>query len=159
RGTLDKYIGDAIMAFWGAPTVGKIDHPKSAALAALDMRESLANLRKEWERRGLPPLPLGIGINTGEMLVGNVGSSRLRNYTVIGDQVNIGARLESETRKFDTDIIVSQATADRLGPEFRTRHLGEVLVKGKLEPINIYALEGLAPSGGGKEPPFKAVQS
>ena len=140
-GTLDKYIGDAIMAFWGAPVTMK-DHAVRAATAALEMRTVMEKLRAEWEKRGIPHLHLGVGINTGEMLVGNVGSSRLQNYTVIGDEVNLGARLESETRKFDTDIIISESTAERLGPEFRTKFLSEVTVKGKQKPVRIYSLEG-----------------
>jgi len=143
-GTLDKYIGDAIMAFWGAPTTGKMDHAEAAARTALEMRDALDALRKDWEKRGIPPLHLGVGINTGSMLVGNVGSSRLRNYTVIGDEVNLGARLESETRKFDTDIIISESTANHLGTKFKTRYLAEVTVKGKQKPVRIYALEGFA---------------
>ena len=78
------------------------------------------------------------------MMVGNMGSSRLRNYTVIGDEVNLGARLEAETRKFDADIILSESTAKRLGPEFKTRYLAEVTVKGREKPVKIYALEGMA---------------
>lgn len=142
-GTLDKYIGDAIMAFWGAP-VTQPDHAVRAAKAAIEMREAMDRLRQDWEKRGIPHLHLGIGVNSGEMLVGNVGSSRLRNYTVIGDEVNLGARLEAETRKHDTDIIISESVASRLGDGFRTRFLDEVKVKGKEKPVRIYALEGLA---------------
>ena len=143
NGTLDKYIGDAIMAFWGAPTPGRRPHAESAVFAAHEMRSALARLREEWRQKGLPVLHLGVGINSGEMLVGNVGSSRLRNYTVIGHEVNLAARLEAQARSFETDIILSQATVDRLGPQFRTKSLGEVVVKGAEKPIRIYALDGV----------------
>jgi adenylate cyclase len=143
-GTLDKYIGDCVMAFWGAPTPGKKHHAQQAVEAAFEMRHVLARCRKEWETRGLPVLYLGVGINTGTMVVGNIGSERrLRNYTVIGHEVNMGARLESQTRQFDTDIILSQATVDHLGPNFKTRYLAEVQVKGAEQPLKIYALEDI----------------
>ncbi len=142
NGTLDKYVGDAIVAFFGAPSPKEEkDHPERACRAALEMMEELKKLQQKWKAEGKEPLGIGIGLNTGPMLVGNIGSHRKFDYTVIGDNVNLGARLEGLTRKYDCNIIISEFTYQHIQKSFKTRSLGEVTVKGKNQPIAIYALE------------------
>jgi adenylate cyclase len=142
RGTIDKYIGDAIMAFWGAP-LDDDNHPLHSVLAALDMQASAARLRDSFIERGWPPLYLGIGINTGVMNVGNMGSKFRMAYTVMGDTVNLGARLEGLTRQYGAGVIVGEETRNRL-PEIVFRELDRVRVKGRNEPVTIYEPVGLA---------------
>ena len=109
RGTVDKFVGDMIMALYGAP-LDDPDHADHAVQTALTMAEELARLNSEWAAEGMPALDIGIGINTGDMVAGNLGSESIMSYTVIGDNVNLGARLESLTRNFQTRIIISEAT-------------------------------------------------
>jgi adenylate cyclase len=136
QGTLDKYIGDAVMAFWGAP-VSFPDHASRAVATSLLMQASRARLNDEFQQRGWPPLHIGIGINTGVMHVGDMGSKIRRAYTVMGDAVNLAARLEGITKVYGVDIAVGQAT--RLAaPEFACRELDLVRVKGKNEPVAIF---------------------
>jgi len=136
QGTLDKYIGDAVMAFWGAP-VSFTDHASRAVATALIMQASSARLSEEFQRRGWPALQIGIGINTGPMHVGDMGSKIRRAYTVMGDAVNLGARLEGITKVYGVGIAVGQAT--RLAaPEFAYRELDLVRVKGKHAPVAIF---------------------
>jgi adenylate cyclase len=147
-GTLDKYIGDAIIAFWGAPL--KVEnHAELAVKCALHMMERLKGLQKKWIAEGREPLDIGIGINTGEMLVGNIGSEgRKMDYTVIGDHVNLGARLEALTRKYGNHIIVSEFTVEKIKGTLEKGTLGHVIfrglekvaVKGKKKPVAIYDL-------------------
>ncbi|WP_374384145.1 CHASE2 domain-containing protein [Dongia sp.] len=145
-GTIDKYIGDSIMAFWNAP-LDDADHATHACLAALDMRRRLAllnaQLELEAEAKGVPhrPLRMGIGINSDECLVGNLGSQQRFSYSVIGDGVNLAARIEGLSKQFGVDIVVGRATA-ALAPGFATLSLGEVTVKGKAESAEILALIG-----------------
>ena len=139
RGTLDKYMGDAIMAFYGAP-VAFPDHPRAACRTALDMMEELANLRVGWRERNLPELDIGIGLNTGSMSVGNMGSVNRFDYTVMGDHVNLGSRLEGLNKQYGTHIIISQYTRDAVGDHFTCRELDSVAVKGKTEPVRIFEL-------------------
>ncbi|NOZ85167.1 MAG: adenylate/guanylate cyclase domain-containing protein [Deltaproteobacteria bacterium] len=142
RGMLDKYIGDAIMAVWGAPLPNP-SHPSDACFAAIEMKTRLARLRPMWEARGLPSLKAGIGINTGAMVVGNIGSNQKMDFTVIGDEVNLGSRLEGLTKQYGVEIIVSQNTVAKLdGEHFTFRLLDKVTVKGKKEPIDIFELLG-----------------
>lgn len=136
RGTIDKYMGDAIMAFWGAP-VPDPDHPRHALLAALGMMEELKKLRESFKAKGWPPIDIGIGINTGVMTVGNMGSEFRMAYTVMGDAVNLGSRLEGLTKQYGAHIIVSEFTQQKL-PDFLFRELDRVRVKGKDEPVAIY---------------------
>ena len=136
RGTIDKYMGDAIMAFWGAP-VADPNHAKHALLAALGMIEELEDLRKAFEAKGWPPINIGVGLNTGIMTVGNMGSEFRMAYTVMGDAVNLGSRLEGLTKQYGVHIIVSEFTREKL-PEFLFRELDRVRVKGKDEPVAIY---------------------
>ncbi|BAO86523.1 CHASE2 domain-containing protein [Caballeronia cordobensis] len=136
RGTLDKYIGDAIMGFWGAP-VDDPDHARNAVAAALGMRAALVDLNRTLTARGWPTLWIGIGINTGPMTVGDMGSSVRKAYTVMGDAVNVAARLEGLTRRFDIDIIVGEATREQ-APEFVFREIDRVRVKGRVAPIAVF---------------------
>jgi adenylate cyclase len=135
-GTLDKYMGDAVMAFWGAP-LEQADHAERAVAAALRMQASAQALDAEFRRRGMPPLKIGIGINTGQMHVGDMGSAIRLAYTVIGDAVNLGARLEGLTKVYGAGIVVSEST--RLAaPRFAYRELDRVRVKGRSLPAPVF---------------------
>ena len=137
RGTLDKYIGDAIMAFWGAP-VGDPAHARHAVVAALEMQVALKGLNQHLLAKGWPELKIGVGINTGPMTVGDMGSPVRKAYTVMGDAVNLGSRLEGITKQYGVGIIVSDGTREKLGNDFILRELDRVRVKGKAEPVGIY---------------------
>jgi adenylate cyclase len=139
NGTLDKYIGDAIMAFFGAPIKHR-NHAKDACRCALQNLEKLKELQKEFEAQGLPHIDIGIGINTGAMSVGNMGSNIVQNYTVMGDSVNLAARLEGINKEYGTRIIISQFTYEEIKGSFIAREVDRVRVKGKLEPVRIYEL-------------------
>jgi len=141
QGTLDKYMGDAIMAFFGAPLEQK-DHAEKACHTALDMVEALKDLQKSWEIDGVPEISMGIGINTGPMSVGNMGSDVLFDYTVVGDHVNLGSRLENLNREYGTKIIISEYTHRYLKDTFISRELDIVRVKGRTEPVRIFELLG-----------------
>ncbi|HEX6590821.1 MAG TPA: adenylate/guanylate cyclase domain-containing protein [Moraxellaceae bacterium] len=136
RGTIDKYMGDAIMAFWGAP-VHDSNHARLALLTALDMQADLQQLQADFRARGWPALNIGIGLNTGPMNVGNMGSEFRMAYTVMGDAVNLGSRLEGLSKSYGVTIVVSEATKAAV-PDFSYRPLDCVRVKGKLEPVTIY---------------------
>lgn len=137
-GVVDKYIGDAVMALFGAP-VARADAATAAVRAAIAMQEALRELHALHDAEGLPQLATGIGIHTGPVVAGNLGSTHRMNYTVIGDAVNLASRLQGLTREYDSAIIVSAATA-AVAPGFAYRPLGEVRVKGKSELILIYGL-------------------
>jgi len=143
EGTLDKYIGDAIMAIFGAPAHHP-DHALRACRAALALVRETRELEAEWERRGTPNLALGVGLNSGPMVVGNMGSSLRFDYTVIGDNVNLASRLEGQTRTYGVDVVVSQATRDLAAEQFHFRPLDVIRVKGRHEPVTIYELMGEA---------------
>lgn len=136
RGTIDKYMGDAIMAFWGAP-VADAQHARHALEAAMRMLESLPALRARFAARGWPQIDIGIGLNTGMMTVGNMGSQFRMAYTVMGDAVNLGARLESLTKYYGVSLIVSEATVQAV-PDYLFRELDRVQVKGKAKPVAIF---------------------
>jgi adenylate cyclase len=138
-GTLDKYIGDAIMAFFGAPISDKT-HAKKCCITALEMIEKLKDLNVEFAKEQLPPLDIGIGINTGDMSVGNMGSDIVRSYTVMGDSVNLASRLEGINKNYGTRIIISEFTYAQVKDQFTVRELDWVRVKGKLLPVKIYEL-------------------
>ena len=140
-GTLDKYIGDAVMAFWGAP-VAFPDHAGRAVASALLMQRSAGRLNQQFQARGWPPLQIGIGLNSGLMHVGDMGSRIRRAYTVMGDAVNLGARLEGITKVYGVGIAVSEFTRAQ-APQFAYRELDRVRVKGKTEPVAIYEPRGL----------------
>jgi len=141
RGTLDKYIGDAVMAFWGAP-VAFPDHASRGVATALKMQESAARLNAEFLQRGWPELKIGIGLNSGLMHVGDMGSSIRRAYTVMGDAVNLASRLEGITKVYGVGVTVGAATR-AAAPEFAYRELDLVRVKGKNEPVAIFEPVGL----------------
>ncbi len=136
RGTIDKYMGDAVMAFWGAPLPDP-HHAKHALQAAIGMIHALEKLQEDFANKGLPPINIGVGINTGLMVVGNMGSAFRMAYTVMGDAVNLGSRLESLTKIYHVPIIVSEFTVRQV-PEFAFRPLDWVRVKGRDKPVMIY---------------------
>jgi len=142
-GTLDKYVGDEIVAFFGAPGAHHADHALNAARAALAMKATLTKLQDKWRSEGREALDFGVGLNTGEMLVGNMGSSDIFDYTVIGDQVNLGARVETLTRKYGCSIIITESTYNEIRDRAEVRELGEETVKGKTRPIKVYELVAL----------------
>jgi len=137
RGTLDKYIGDAIMAFWGAP-VNDDQHERHAVLTALAMQKELKVLNQSLVTKGWPELKIGVGVNTGTMTVGDMGSPVRKAYTVMGDAVNLGSRLEGITKQYGVGIIVGESTREKLKGTFVFRELDRVRVKGKAEPIGIH---------------------
>lgn len=143
-GTVDKFIGDAIMAMWGAPHEDKA-HATHAVRTALEMMNKIKTAQKDWNTRSLPSIDIGIGINTGTMSVGNFGSRERFDYTVMGDNVNLGARLESANKDYGTHVIISEYTKKEIGNRFFCRYLDKVAVKGKTEAVTIYEplLEGL----------------
>ena len=146
EGTLDKYIGDAIMAVWGAP-IPQSDHAARACLAALGMVERLRVLAAQWAQRGLPRLSIGIGLNTGPMVVGNMGSARRLSYTVIGDNVNLASRLEGLNKMYGSGIIASESTLRAAANIVVARELDLVRVKGKKLPVRIFEILATADEG------------
>ncbi|MBW6485647.1 MAG: adenylate/guanylate cyclase domain-containing protein [Syntrophobacterales bacterium] len=141
EGLLDKYIGDAIMAVFGAP-LDQPDHARRACLTAVEMMSELKRLRIKWASEGWPPINIGIGINTGDMVVGNMGSEMRFDYTVMGDSVNLSSRLEGTNKEYGTNIIVSEFTHEIVKDEFFFRELDAVRVKGKKLPVRIFELLG-----------------
>ena len=142
RGTIDKYMGDAVMAFWGAP-LNDNEHARHALLAAFDMIRAVQQLDEPFRDKGWPQIRVGVGIASGDMSVGNMGSEFRIAYTVMGDTVNLGSRLESLTKQYGVDIIVNDRTA-ALVPDFTYRELDLVRVKGKTKPVAIF--EPLGPT-------------
>jgi adenylate cyclase len=140
-GTIDKYMGDAIMALFGAPLI-QADHPRLACRAALEMVATLEALNRTWAEQGRPPLKVGVGVNTGFVAVGNMGSDRLFDYTAIGDNVNLASRLEGLNKYYGTNILVSEATAKAQDNSFILRDIDLVRVKGKAQAARIYELLG-----------------
>ena len=140
-GTLDKFIGDAVMAVWGnVRSHGPAEDTKMAARAALAMRRAVRALNKDWFARGIAPFAVGMGINQGDVLGGNIGSQEKADPTVIGDAVNLASRLESLTRTYGTDILLGPTATEFLRDEFHVRSVARVQVKGKTEPVEISAL-------------------
>jgi adenylate cyclase len=137
EGLLDKYEGDAIMAVFGAP-VNQKDHAIRACRCALENQKALAKLRKKWIKEGKPPINARIGINTGMVVVGNMGSKMRFDYTVIGDNVNLAARLETANKIMKTSILVSEHTAQTAEPAIISRYLGKLKVAGKKEKVKVY---------------------
>ena len=140
KGTLDKFVGDMVMALFGAP-LDDPNHAEHAVDAALEMIRELNRLNEKWAAEGRPALDIGIGISTGPMIAGNIGSEAIMSYTVIGDSVNLGARLESLNKEYGTRIIISEATREALPGRYRFRPLGDVVVKGKTRPVAIFEVK------------------
>ena len=143
-GTVDKFVGDMVMALFGAPVVDP-RHADHAVAAAVEMVDQLRQLNAEWSSQGKATLDIGIGLNSGDMIAGNIGSSSIMSYTVIGDNVNLGSRLESLNKEYGTRIIMSDATRIRLTTEHTTRPLGSVVVKGKTKPVDIFEISVPSP--------------
>ena len=141
-GLLDKYMGDAIMAVYGAP-LDQPDHPLRACRTALDMMQELKKLQAKWTAEGRPVLDIGIGVNTGDMVVGNMGSEMRFDYTVMGDSVNLGSRLEGINKEYGTNIVISEFTYEAVKHVLQCRELDSVRVKGKARPVKIYELVGV----------------
>jgi adenylate cyclase len=142
-GTLDKYIGDAIMAFWGSPYPQE-DHAARSCACALRMSRGLAKLNAKWQAARRPPISIGIGLNTGSVNVGNMGSARRLSWTVMGDNVNLASRLEGITKQYHVQIVISEATYRQVSSQFVCRELDKIRVKGKTLPVNIYELMDVA---------------
>lgn len=141
EGTIDKYVGDMVMAFWGAPLEDE-HHAQNGILSAIEMQKATAMLSEEFIARGLPEIKIGVGLNTGIMNVGDMGSSYRRAYTVLGDAVNLGSRLESITKFYGADILVGERTAE-LCPDLAFSFVDRIQVKGKDEPIGVFQPLGL----------------
>jgi len=138
-GTLDKYIGDAQMAFWNAP-IDETKHCKDAVKSALEMLGDLENFNNEIRSEGVPPFGMGIGINTGVVVVGNMGSEQRFDYTCLGDAVNLASRLEGQSKNYGVLIVLGPITAERLGNEYFTLELDCIAVKGKKEGVTIFTV-------------------
>ncbi len=139
QGTVDKFIGDAVMAFWGAPLPNS-DHPAGACRAALLCQQKIAELNRHWQQHGKEPFLTRIGIHTSPVIVGNIGARQRMNYTVLGDGVNLASRLEGANKLYHTEIIISQTTYDLVKESFICRILDRIAVKGKNNSIEIYEL-------------------
>jgi adenylate cyclase len=146
-GTIDKYMGDAIMAFWGAP-LPDAEHAAHGVMAALEIQEALAELGLSFQKLGWPAVTMGIGINTGIMCVGNMGSEFRMAYTVVGDAVNLAARLQELTRQCRTPIVVGEAT-QKAFPRGLYRELGLVRIRGKDSPMRVFEPYQLRQTGTG----------
>ncbi|XAH23286.1 adenylate/guanylate cyclase domain-containing protein [Xylophilus sp. GW821-FHT01B05] len=145
RGTIDKYMGDCVMAFWGAP-VAEPGHARLAVAAALAMVDAVQALNVEHRARGLPQVDIGIGLNTGSMCVGDMGSDIRRSYTVVGDAVNLGARLEGLSKVYGVAIVASDSTRQQAGEGFTWRELDRVRVQGKQQAVGVFSPQGAGAS-------------
>ena len=139
QGTLDKYEGDAIMAFWNAP-IAQHDHALNTCMAAIDNQNRLTELRRKWAKEGRPEVRIRIGINTGDAVVGNMGSENRFDYTAMGDNVNLASRLEGINKQYGTEIIISEYTYELVKDNLICRELDLIRAKGKNEPVRIYEL-------------------
>ncbi len=153
EGTLDKFIGDAVVAFWGAP-LAQENHPELAIRCSLHMIDKLKELQDKWRSEGKTPLEIGIGLNTGEVIVGNIGAEgKKMDYTVIGDHVNLAARVESLTKKYAARILMTEYTVEKLRGMIESNRIGHVfveglervIVKGKDKPVGLYKVTALGP--------------
>ena len=133
-GTLDKYMGDAIMAIYGAP-LEQPDHPTKACRSAIEMIAGLKKLNEKWIEEGKTPLDIGIGINTGMMVAGNMGSDLRFDYTVMGDAVNLASRLEGANKIYNTNILIGETTYEQVRAEYVCLELDKVRVEGKTRPV------------------------
>ena len=135
KGTLDKFIGDAVMAIWGAPYYMN-NHAELAVRAAIEMQKKVAELCEKWEKRNMKKIGIGMGINTGDVVCGNMGSATFSDYTVIGDNVNLAARLEENAKA--GQILISQATYDEVSDIVKVKKMPPLKVKGKEKPVDVY---------------------
>jgi len=143
-GTLDKYLGDGLMAIFGAP-VEYQDHARRAITAAVEMLERLEKLNQQWQEKGEAVMGIGVGINSGFVVVGNIGSPERMDYTVIGEEVNLASRLEALNKEYKTQVIISERTLrylnqNGLPPGWEWQDIGETKVRVLLEPVKIYTL-------------------
>ncbi|MGO9589004.1 MAG: CHASE2 domain-containing protein [Candidatus Acidiferrales bacterium] len=143
RGTLDKYIGDAIMAFWGSP-LPQEDHAVRGCACALHMQRALERINRKWKTEGRPQIAIGVGLNTGPMIVGTMGSVYFGNWTVMGDNVNLASRLEGITKTYRIGTVISEGTYQQVASQFTCRELDRIAVKGKSHAVKIYELMGTA---------------
>jgi adenylate cyclase len=158
-GMLDKFTGDGFLAIFGAP-LPQPDHALRACRAALDMLKALEAVRARWAGQGLPPIEVGIGINSGPMLIGNMGSPQRLTYTVIGDEAHLGARLEAANKDFRTRILISEATFAQVREQIAARELDLVKFRGLEQPVRIFELLGeqpLAPEPAARLRQFEAA--
>ncbi len=149
QGIVDKYIGDSVMAFWGPPFTDPADHARLGCLAALEQMRKMDEFRAALPdlfgmKHGLPEVNVRMGLASGEVTVGNIGSETSRGYTVIGDTVNLASRLEQANKFYGTRILVSEGTRTLAGECFVLREIDSLRVVGKLEPVKVYELIGLA---------------
>ncbi len=143
NGTLDKFIGDAVMAHWGSITTeGEAIDAQRAVSTAVEMRETLARLNRDWKQRGLLQLSIGIGVNHGEAIVGNLGCEAKMEFSMIGDAVNLGSRLEGVTKSYHLDVCIGENVAPFVREEFMLRSLDLIVVKGKTKPVEIFTVLG-----------------
>jgi len=159
-GIVDKFIGDAIMAVWGAPQGSEKD-AYNATMACLEMRQSLNELNQKRINRGESPIMIGMGLHTGSAISGIIGSSEKMEYTVIGDTVNVTSRLESSTKSFGTDLLISSQIMEKIKDHFIISKAGEALVKGKSEQLSLYKVNGLIENGQPKliQTPYSSYES
>jgi adenylate cyclase len=141
EGTVDKFEGDSIMAFWGAPTI-QADHAKRACFASIDMNDRLVELRAKALQEGIPPLTVRMGVNTGPMVVGNMGSRQRINYTIMGDAVNLASRLEGANKAYGSGMMISESTYRSCEADIDVRELDRIRVVGKSAPVTVYQLLG-----------------
>jgi adenylate cyclase len=146
QGIIDKFEGDAIMAEFGAPVFFE-EHARRACFAALESQTKLSELGERWEKEGLHAWKARIGIHTGDMIVGNMGSRELFDYTVLGDNVNLGARLEASNKIYGTRIMISEATLSQAGEGFIVRELDDLVVRGRTQPVKVFELVGTREDG------------
>jgi len=146
NGIVDKFIGDGILAYWGAFTPA-VNHAAEAAQTALEMIARVEELNREWAAQGREQIAIRIGVNTGTVIFGNIGSGKKIEFTVIGDAVNVAARLEGLNKEFDTSIMVSQSTQERIAGQAKMRALGGYKVKGKTVETTVYELQAWNATG------------
>jgi adenylate cyclase len=139
EGTIDKFEGDAILAIWNAP-LPVSDHAAKAVRCAMEMIERLNELQEAWAEKSHDPLRIGVGVNSGQAFVGNIGSTRRMDYTVIGDTVNLASRLQDLTKAEGVPILFSEATRDLLGKDIETRFVTTATVKGRAQAVNVYTI-------------------
>ena len=146
NGTVDKFIGDAIMAFWNAPLPIE-DHAYLSVKTAVEMLEALEKLKEKWEKENKTGIDIGIGINTADVTIGNIGSEKIKDYTIIGDGVNTASRLESATKEYNAKIIISETTYEKVKDKVIANYRGESKLKGKDKLIKVYEVVGLVKQG------------